>query len=444
MLNFKAWLCPKDKTPEERCQYCGYYLQFLMQLYANSNDTSVSDYHRTLYVFTCLSPQCIGTQRSVLIKRSMIKHDNPHVQFADDELFEEVQNSYEQQLIERGLINLDEEEEEEQKEVPDKDKKLEFKEYMIINEPEDPEATQFYLKESQRIKNKQPKAKQEDDGDESDEDQLEDEFLKNQANANKDQRQIDKLVKKTLKAEEEDDENDYKHEGEEKDKIDDIEMKEFEKLIKNNHSNYLQIPDHYKLCEIVCKADPEQVIRYVNNRDSGVPEPLWMSDKNIIDQSKVNPCEKCGKPRSFEFQIMPQLFNFIGELVLVDWNTIVFYSCSNNACFPDFESGEWFTKEFSYIQFSDDFDKVQYGDDKQIEKQRQMKKQQEQAEQKSSGKEQVTAKEEQTEEQKSKSKKKKNKKNKEESKGGDQATREEVNKEVQNQLQDLMNDMSFK
>jgi len=62
--------------------------------------------------------------------------------------------------------------------------------------------------------------------------------LKFQGNSNKDQRQIDKLVKKTLKAEEEDNENDYKYEGEDKEKIDDIEMKELEKLIKNNHNNY--------------------------------------------------------------------------------------------------------------------------------------------------------------------------------------------------------------
>ena len=82
-------------------------------------------------------------------------------------------------------------------------------------------------------------------------------------------------------------------------------MKEFEKLIKNNHTNYQQIPDHYKLAEIVCKSDPEQVIRYVNNRELGSPEPLWMSEKNIIEPSKIIPCERCGKQRTFEFQIMP-------------------------------------------------------------------------------------------------------------------------------------------
>lgn len=98
-----------------------------------------------------------------------------------------------------------------------------------------------------------------------------------------------------------------------------------------------------------------------------------MSEKNIIDPSKIIPCERCGQQRSYEFQIMPQLFDSIKEFMFVDWSTIVFYTCHNPKCFPDYANGEFFVKEFSYIQFSDDFDKVQYGDDKQIEKQRQMK-----------------------------------------------------------------------
>jgi hypothetical protein len=72
-------------------------------------------------------------------------------------------------------------------------------------------------------------------------------------------------------------------------------MKELEKLIKSKHTNYAKISDHYKLCEVVCKKNPEQVLRYVNNRENGPSlEPLWMSEKNIVDSSKINKCEKCG------------------------------------------------------------------------------------------------------------------------------------------------------
>lgn len=54
-------------------------------------------------------------------------------------------------------------------------------------------------------------------------------------------------------------------------------MEELEKFIKKNHNNYQAIDDYYKLCEVVCKVDPEQVLRYVNNREDGSVEPLWVS-----------------------------------------------------------------------------------------------------------------------------------------------------------------------
>lgn len=91
----------------------------------------------------------------------MVKHDNPFVKFADDDLFEEVQNSYEQQLINKGLIKIEpEENKEEQKKQSDfneKEIQLEFKEWMIQNDPEDEETTELYVKEVMRLKNKVPK-----------------------------------------------------------------------------------------------------------------------------------------------------------------------------------------------------------------------------------------------------------------------------------------------
>jgi hypothetical protein len=58
----------------------------------------------------------------------MVQHDNPFVKFADDELFDEVSNSYEQYLIERGLVQLTPESKEEVKKgkLEEKDIQLEF------------------------------------------------------------------------------------------------------------------------------------------------------------------------------------------------------------------------------------------------------------------------------------------------------------------------------
>ena len=94
-----------------------------------------------------------------------------------------------------------------------------------------------------------------------------------------------------------------------------------------------------------------------------------MSEKNQL-QSIPN-CPICGSKRLFEFQIMPQIFNQLQELMLVDWNTVSFYTCSNPACLP--ADSEGYIREFAFIQFADDFSRVQYGDDAQIKQQKKAK-----------------------------------------------------------------------
>ena len=53
---------------------------------------------------------------------------------------------------------------------------------------------------------------------------------------------------------------------------------------------------------------------------------------------------------------MPQIFDQVRELMLVDWNTIVIYTCSSNRCYPD--GGNGYLADFAFIQFSDDFSRV--------------------------------------------------------------------------------------
>ena len=48
------------------------------------------------------------------------------------------------------------------------------------------------------------------------------------------------------------------------------------------------------------------------------------------------------------------------ELILVDWNTLVFYTCTNSKCVPK-QGG--YVREHAYVQFGEDFSKVQYGDE---------------------------------------------------------------------------------
>jgi hypothetical protein len=54
-----------------------------MQLYANLDHEDAS-LHRMLYVFTCVSPQCISTQRAIRIYRGYAKDDPAKFASEDD------------------------------------------------------------------------------------------------------------------------------------------------------------------------------------------------------------------------------------------------------------------------------------------------------------------------------------------------------------------------
>lgn len=61
--------------------------------------------------------------------------------------------------------------------------------------------------------------------------------------------------------------------------------------------------------------------------------------------------------------------------MLVDWNTISIYTCSDPKCMPGKDSD--YIEEYAFIQFSDDFSRVQYADDKEIQRQKQKQAEQE-------------------------------------------------------------------
>uniref|UniRef100_A0A182Y149 Uncharacterized protein n=1 Tax=Anopheles stephensi TaxID=30069 RepID=A0A182Y149_ANOST len=66
-------------------------------------------------------------------------------------------------------------------------------------------------------------------------------------------------------------------------------------------------------------ADPEQVLRYERGG-----KPLWLSP---VVPKQIPHCERCTGPRVFEFQIMPQMLNSLNNDQL-DWGTLVCYTCS--------------------------------------------------------------------------------------------------------------------
>ncbi|XP_003215925.4 programmed cell death protein 2 [Anolis carolinensis] len=89
--------------------------------------------------------------------------------------------------------------------------------------------------------------------------------------------------------------------------------------------------------------EPEQIIRYCRN----VEGPLWISEENIPQETDIPKCS-CGSKRVFEFQVMPQLLNYLkvdslGESI--DWGTLAVYTCAENC-----NQGNGYTEEFVWKQ----------------------------------------------------------------------------------------------
>ncbi len=72
------------------------------------------------------------------------------------------------------------------------------------------------------------------------------------------------------------------------------------------------------------ESEPEQILRYER---SGTP--LWISKVNILQPKEIPNCQNCSGPRTFEFQVMPQLLNSLKNFDL-DWGVIAVYTCKND------------------------------------------------------------------------------------------------------------------
>ncbi|KPI97892.1 Programmed cell death protein 2 [Papilio xuthus] len=73
---------------------------------------------------------------------------------------------------------------------------------------------------------------------------------------------------------------------------------------------------------------PEQVLRY----DRG-GTPLWITGNTEGALTHIPNCQYCSGERQFEFQVMPQLLNFINvgiDFNSIDWGILAIYSCKNS------------------------------------------------------------------------------------------------------------------
>ena len=79
-----AWIAPNGLSKAQlTCERCSTPFCFIGQIYSNLEH--MPDYHRMLYLFACVSPQCIKRSDSVKAFRGVIHERNPHITFASDE-----------------------------------------------------------------------------------------------------------------------------------------------------------------------------------------------------------------------------------------------------------------------------------------------------------------------------------------------------------------------
>jgi len=54
--------------------------------------------------------------------------------------------------------------------------------------------------------------------------------------------------------------------------------------------------------------------------------PLWCSNKKKLPRDEVPECPYCGSKRAYEMQLMPLLYNYINELVNLNWDSVMVYT----------------------------------------------------------------------------------------------------------------------
>ncbi|XP_008187026.1 programmed cell death protein 2 [Acyrthosiphon pisum] len=90
---------------------------------------------------------------------------------------------------------------------------------------------------------------------------------------------------------------------------------------------------------------PEQIIRY--NR---LESPLWICTKRIPEAHDIPSCQYCGKQRSFEFQVMPQMLYYLklpesSTKESFNFGILAVYTCPASC-----EAGQKYKKEFLWEQ----------------------------------------------------------------------------------------------
>ncbi|XP_053596084.1 programmed cell death protein 2 [Microplitis demolitor] len=133
-----------------------------------------------------------------------------------------------------------------------------------------------------------------------------------------------------------DDNDDDDDNGDDKEKV---ELDKFNKMVEEGSAGSLQHIKESDLIEMVkanddevfmkfkekIKNNPDQILRYHRGG-----QPLYISKNNKV--KGIPTCENCNGERTFEFQLMPQLLNYLNcnDIGSIDWGVLIIFTCKNS------------------------------------------------------------------------------------------------------------------
>lgn len=130
-----------------KCEKCGTKLTFVGQLYANVDD--LFEFHRLIYIFACVSQQCINSQ-CIRVFREIMHGKNKFLPLASEDEYNEICDKSDDDLLCTGKWQKAVEAVPRSQVTVTNDLCV-LEEYEILTQVETKKFTDFYVKQSQRI-----------------------------------------------------------------------------------------------------------------------------------------------------------------------------------------------------------------------------------------------------------------------------------------------------
>ncbi|CAO3623700.1 unnamed protein product [Cunninghamella blakesleeana] len=112
------------------------------------------------------------------------------------------------------------------------------------------------------------------------------------------------------------------------------------------------VDDTFLKFQLRIQLYPEQILRYDRvEYDMPDREPLWVQDEQKPTHA-IPSCDQCGGPRTFEFQLLSTLLNYLDVSHIandsLDWGSLFIYSCKKNCAIDN--NDKVFLPEFIWKQ----------------------------------------------------------------------------------------------